>query len=310
MVVVLQPVALPDVGTVSGVSQLTVTAREKTFELCPIRTRERAIVVDQGVAATIQWEMRDTDGNAVDLTSVFACSQQLGLDTCGQIIFRAVDALQIDGQPPIQQVVGSVVSLASGLVQLMLPATFVQVAGLYRFQIAAVDQANLPVFVNTGLLAVERGLFGDTTQLDGPPTLGEIRLHMRDTAGENSLLDEIEFSDSEIIYAITRPLEEWNDSPPIIPPRMTCSNFPYRYQWKNAIIAELLTFAAHHYRRNKLIGAAAGVEINDKDKDNPYLQVAMAMRQEWRTWLKDAKVSLNCRRAFGAVQSTYRGRYY
>ena len=45
----------------------------------------------------------------------------------------------------------------------------------------------------------------------------------------------------------------------------------FRHHWRNAIVAELLFTAAHHYVRNKMQAQSAGLAVDDKAKDKDYL---------------------------------------
>lgn len=143
------------------------------------------------------------------------------------------------------------------------------------------------------------------TNIDGSTTgltIAEVRLAIRDRCAEdNFLLDNVEFSDTEIAWAIRRPIDFWNEIPPPIPPIYTPATFPYRYNWVNGVIAELLSIASHNYERNRLQYAAANLSVDDKDKAAYYLQQSQNYRKMYQTWVLQAKKALNMKRAYNST---------
>jgi len=142
-------------------------------------------------------------------------------------------------------------------------------------------------------------------------TIAEIRLAIRDRCREdNFLLDNIEFSNTEIAWAIRRPIEYWNEIPPPLSPRYTPSTFPYRYHWVGAVIGELLQIASHNYERNRLQYAAANLSIDDKDKSSYYIQSSARYLAEYKQWVLQTKKSINMNLAFGSTSlSSFGNRY-
>jgi len=136
----------------------------------------------------------------------------------------------------------------------------------------------------------------------GPLTIAEIRLAIRDKCVEdNFLLDNVEFSDTEIAWAIRRPVEYWNEQPPPLRPCYTPANFPYRYNWTVGVIGELLRIAGPHYERNRLRYSAGGLSVDDKDKANFYTNLGDRYIQEYREWVQQKKYSINVGNAFGST---------
>jgi hypothetical protein len=136
----------------------------------------------------------------------------------------------------------------------------------------------------------------------GPLTIAEIRLAIRDKCVEdNFLLDNVEFSDTEIAWAIRRPVEFWNEQPPPLRPCYTPANFPYRYNWTVGVIGELLRIAGPHYERNRLRYSAGGLSVDDKDKASFYINLGDRYIQEYRDWVLRKKYSINVGSAFGST---------
>ena len=138
----------------------------------------------------------------------------------------------------------------------------------------------------------------DPRHCDGPITVPEIRMALMDVPGlEVSLLDSTEFKDTDILAAMRRPVDLWNETPPPVE-RFTVNTFPYRYWWTEATVAILLDMAAAGYRRNHLAYSAGGISIDDQNKFNQSQQMSAEKMREFREWMKTEKIRLNARRAW------------
>jgi hypothetical protein len=138
----------------------------------------------------------------------------------------------------------------------------------------------------------------------------EIRLQARDFPEANNLLSAVEYSDNEIIFSITRPIQEFNEVSPPLTAYYSGSSFPWRYQWLNAILGNLMRIAADHYRRNRLPSQHGGLTVDDKNKDNPYWEIAQQLLSDWRLWMLQKKIELNAKSALGSLHSDYSRHYY
>lgn len=289
---------------------LTRRPEEAYYENCPIRTKQRAILVDQGLTSYIEWEWRDRQGRTIDLTPYLEGSSEsesssLSLSepypgTRSRILVRFANC---QGQP-LETVEGKVVSLAEGIIAAGIPEKIRNRAGIYTLGLAIEDIYGRKILADKGLLSVERSVWRSQDSPVGPPTLGELRMAMRDTAEENDLLLNVEFSDSEILWALVRPIQQWNELPPPVAP-FCCETFPFTYHWTRAAIGLLLETAAHHFRRNKQMANQGNVLLTDKDRDRPYLEVAAMLMQEWMGFIRQKKAEINLRGAFGVVFSPY-----
>jgi hypothetical protein len=147
----------------------------------------------------------------------------------------------------------------------------------------------------------------DITDVNQPfigVSIAEIRLAMRDLSSEdNFLLDDVEFTDTEIAWAMRRPVDYWNERPPRLRGQtFTPANFPYRYEWINAVKGELMIMAAQNYRRNHLQYSAAGLSVDDQNKFQQYENVGKQLLADWKEWVEREKVSLNFQRSFNATR--------
>lgn len=270
---------------------------------CPVLMKGRAIVVPKGHCGEVQWPLRWPDGQTADISACVAANS-LSESYSGSEAATGTVSVRFQGCDQggrvIAETTATVVDAKAGLIKFTLPQGVCCQSGIYRFS-AAVIYDDQPIFQDSGLLSVEHGLWGDTSNMGGPPTLREIRLHLRDHVPENDLLADVEFDDVEIIAAIVHPVMFFNEQPPTLPP-FNCGNFPFRHHWRNAIVSQLFRTAAHSYLRNKSKMSSPTLTSDHRDKNAEYLQVAQLYEQEWRTFVHNKKYELN---ASNFVGSTY-----
>lgn len=150
---------------------------------------------------------------------------------------------------------------------------------------------------------------------DGRPrglSLAEVRMVIMDRCtNDNFLLDAVEFDDQQISWAIRRPVDLWNETPPPLDCYNT-SNFPYHYHWCNAAAGELMRMAARNYARNTLKYSASNLQVADKEKVAEYEQLGKGLLEEYKSWLLLEKRRINCLLAMGNTSIPAYGpqRYY
>jgi hypothetical protein len=136
---------------------------------------------------------------------------------------------------------------------------------------------------------------------NGPLTAVELRMAIRDRCAlDNFLLDDIEFKQEELYLMMRRAVDNWNEEPP---PGFEFSpvTFPYRYNWCNAVIGELLIMAAYQLRRNKLDYTAGGVQIEDEARWEVYLAEGRRLREEYKAFIRRKKLELNVADGFQSL---------
>jgi hypothetical protein len=271
----------------------------------------------------IQWTMVDSRGMAVDLTecgfpdgssasSYSSSSSESSAAEEPQFLFRIRESLSLGFQPEPAQTQYDVYleDAANGKIRIELPAGATGLPGVYYAEVAAVDVDGLITFTNVFYVIIERGQFG-SKWVGGPPTIAELRLHLRDSAAEESLLlDNIRFDDTEIALAINRPVEYWNEIPPPLNVRATTQNFPFRFHWMDGIAASLFWMLEEQYRANNLTYSAAGVQVNDQDKEPNYARAAERRWANYVEFVKRKKASINLESAYGGIGSSYSYRAY
>jgi hypothetical protein len=290
----------------SCAAQLTVTPQTTMVYGCPADARRKAVQVMQGVEATIQWQLVDLDGKAVDLTSCGTFED--GDASTGEVRLRTRETILYPGTAMDARlnIAGTVTSPEDGLVTFALGATGTRFSGIFLAEAAVYSSAGTLVFLNQFYLVVNRSLLGDPAQASGIPSIAEIRLHMRDSdPADNPLLEAVQFDLAEIAAAIEKPVLYWNESQPPICQRYTTTTYPFRLYWLEGIVSQLYLMAAHFYRRNRLPHSAGGVQVDDLNKAQEYEQLGKQKWDEYKQWVLMKKVQLNAESAVQTLSSPY-----
>lgn len=139
------------------------------------------------------------------------------------------------------------------------------------------------------------------TNTGGPISIAEVRMELMDTCPDaNYLLDELEFTDADILHAIRKAVDVFNELPPPIG-GYPYDAFPFRANWMKAAAGFLLQTVSHKYRRNRLQYSAGGVTIADQEKAEEYFSVGKRLEQEYVEWALQRRISMNIRSGFGSV---------
>lgn len=142
------------------------------------------------------------------------------------------------------------------------------------------------------------------TSTSRPVTVAEVRFAIRDYPEYNTLLNDVEFSDNEIAYCITKPVDIWNSMLPDVG-TYESNNFPWHDVHLNATIGELLKIGSHHYNRNQLGYSSGGLSVDDKSKGPLYLQLAEQESQKFRMFCQERKFEINVMGGFGYLSGPY-----
>lgn len=300
------PASLP---AVSAAGQNIVSAPVSTVNGQPVIGRMRAIPINQGQCAKLEWQLHDKDGNPVDLTPA-GFSEETPPNNPYAVVMRIKEQIALGENIKPLELVADVVDAAKGKVEVQLTPALVKYAGIYYAEVALTtvppNDTVKPcvIFSNTFSLIISRSTFNND-QVGGPPSIAEIRLHLRDSSPtESFLLDRVMFDDAEIALAITRPIQYWNEVPPPIG-SYTTQSFPFRYHWLEGICANLFFMVAEQYRRNQLSYSAAGINIDDQNKEANYEQAGQQRWQAYRDWVRLQKASINLEGGYGEVGSQY-----
>ena len=277
------------------------TAPITTVNGTSVVAKQRAISILQGQAATIAWQMHDSRGVPVDLSPLMT-------DSSLKVLLRIKEQISLNNsQSPPKEIDMELVTPEVGKVSVAVTPEMVANPGVYYAEVALVSSLTDPptlIFANVFSLIISRSTFG-TNCAGGPPSIAEIRLHLRDSSpAESFLLDNLMFDDAEIALAITRPIMYWNEVPPPIQ-EYTTETFPFRYHWLEGICANLFFMVAEQFRRNQLDYAAAGVTVNDQNKEQNYERAGQMRWQMYMDWVKVKKAQINLEGGYGTVGSIY-----
>jgi hypothetical protein len=296
---VLTPVACAGQNVISA--PVTETNGQKVLG------RMRAVAITVGQCATIDWQMHDQDGNPVNLNG---CGTT-GANPPYRVVLRLKEQVALTNSTPVVETTATVTNSALGKVTAQLASNMVGLPGIYYGEMALVSvpaqAANTPcvVFSNTFYIIINRSTFD--IDYGGPPSIAEIRLHLRDSSpAESYLLENLMFDDAEIALAIGRPVQYWNEIPPPLTPFYTTQSFPYRYHWLEGICANLFMMVAEQFRRNQLNYSAGGVTLDDQNKETSYERAGQARWQAYREWVRAVKASINLEGCWGEVSSNYK----
>lgn len=277
---------------------------------CEIRTRIGAHVIDEGVSVSLEHVFRDRKGNPISLAedSESSASSESESGSGLTVKVRFKERLSTWNSRDAAEADGEITDLAAGKAVVEVPEIISGNAGVYEVSWALYDGAKR-VLVSNSFLLTERSLHGDDvsnpTRTAGPPSIREIQTLLMDSAVDNPLLKRAEFSDDQLMLALSRPVEEFASITPPVMLSFTTKSFPWRSAWADATIGYLLQSAAHRYRRNDMPAAAGGMEISDMAKDNPYTAASERMLREWRIFLKGRKVAINAAEGCGSLTSLY-----
>ena len=265
--------------------------------------RKQAVQVAQGLTAWVEWVIRDENGDPVDLTEYgFAgSSSSASSEAGGTIKLRTIECQSLSSYTRPFEMDGEVVDAAKGVVKAKLTSEAVRLPGVYVMEWAVYGPDGELEVLHEGYMIVNRSLAGGATD-KGPPTVAEIRQHLRDSGPEdNYLIDTVEFDLAEIAACLERPVQIWNETMSFVPKRYTTSTFEYRSRWLDACVGFLFILAAHNYDRNLQAYQAGGTSVQDKNKGPLYMQKGQMMVQEFREWVKARKGQLNLEQAYGST---------
>ena len=246
----------------------------------------------QRVAARVRLPLKDDHGNVIVPVVAEGDSSSDGLAAVFTIRESAHSraTAQLDAD-----------SFADGYAIVSIPG--IQWPGLYEGSMTVYD-GDAPVASTRYWVEVAATL--DWRSRRDPLTIAEVRLELRDQcAGQNELLDKLAFTDDQLAWAIRKPVDEFNSTGQPYT-NYTPSSFPgmFRAQWSSAAVGYLMRLISIGNDRDNLAYQAGGVSINMNDISF-VAKLSQVLLQEWRDWLKAAKMNINIEAAYGSLGSDY-----
>lgn len=254
--------------------------------LDPPRLKMRSFTISEGsVPTTIEFYLKNKDGLNYDLSEI------------DDPELKCVVAESVQNAKYYEQQV-TIDDASTGRLTITLDRI---TPGVYRGTVE-LKAEGLTILENPFLLYVSQSV----GKPNGPPSLLEVRLMLRDSsASENLLLDDVAFKDEEIALAAIRPIQYFNEAEPDIGIYFTTSNFPWRSHWIDGMLAQLYLIASEDYRKNNLQYQAGGLSVADKDKERNYLA---AYQEKWGQFIRfvaNKKGAINMEQAWSAFPSIY-----
>lgn len=315
--------------------QAIVRAPVTEVHQVPNRPKKRAVTISAGQICTLEWEVCNEAGMAIDLreclgidtssSSVVSSSSSISPSSsaaddsasssssssvastaseCWLRFKETADTVLATSQGVVE-IQGAFYDAQQGLVRFPLAAEHTECHGIYLCEVGVFNAAGALVIVNSFYLVINPSQFGRSDQARGMLTIPELRLFLRDNAAvDNELLDTVQFDAAEIALAIESPVLYWNESLPVVS-TYTTQNFPYRYHWKLGASAQLFLMIAEWYRRNQFLTAAGGLQRDDMNKWQQYEQAGQQRWAEYKAWCQSRKVAANIEQGFGTFGSPY-----
>lgn len=279
-----------------------------TAELYPasVPNEIKVIRVPAGARKQVVFQLRTREGQPVDMTREVLTAPAPAPD------FQPVPAVSTMnssvqlaargdwGQPGLFSLLGTWDPVNRGVVVFELDESTTSQPGVYLCDVGHFVADTHLIETWPCYLMVEANAF-DALAGDGPLTVAELRMGLLDFApDEVSLLDSMEFSDNQLIHAIKRVVDIWNEAPPDVG-YYSVQTFPYRHNWIVGATGILFDMAATKYRRNYLAYSAGGVSIDDKTKAQEYQQAGAARMAEFRDWMAREKMRYQIITGWGCV---------
>lgn len=201
--------------------------------------------------------------------------------------------------------------VGNGLVQFKLtPKETDFNQGLHFAQFKCYNDETKLIKVFKCCIQIQRGTDGSHNDSTAPLTIAQVRMQLYDLCAQNNpILDDVQFSDIQIAWAIRRAVQDWNQLPPDLG-SYTVSNFPYPAHLCQGAVYHLLRRASYRYFRNQMRHSNGGLTFDDNDKGPIYQSLAQQQGQKWDNWCTSKKTELNMMAFCGSiVDATFQPSY-
>ena len=136
-------------------------------------------------------------------------------------------------------------------------------------------------------------------------TTGDVQQFLRDYGPYNILLDEIEFTTSDIEAGMRFTTSRYNAIPPLT--TYSEATFPNEWLMLIGVCAHLMQSEAFLQLRNQATYRDGDIEnIGVDDKFALYTQLSDKLSAEWRNTAQKIKQHINMEGAYGSLSSGYR----
>lgn len=138
-------------------------------------------------------------------------------------------------------------------------------------------------------------------------TKDQVRMFLRDRADRNILLDDVQFSDDDLNFAVEMAVSAYNGITPQT--RLTPMSFPthLRYLLLVGTARFLMTSESFLQARNQATVQDGDVSpIGIDDKAALYAQIAKGLKDEWDETVRGVKTQNNMESGYNTLGSGYR----
>ncbi len=269
----------------------------------------RVIRLQQGQRTRVHLQPLDRNGALIQHPSIDTAaelSSSSGENIFDDFEFRLITDHYTGARRHVIDIAGEVIDHEFTVVEFLLTEVELRTAGMFVGHLLIHPAGNRDAILHATPYWVEVAATSFVSS-NGPPTISEMRMLMRDECPEaEGLVGDYEFKDHEIAYYISRPVEQFNITRPPIT-RYTVATFPreYRFYWTKAVMGLLLRAAAQARARDSLTYDAGGISVSDKGNFDVYLKYANQLISEWEAFILERKAQLNVNRGWGSVRSDY-----
>lgn len=270
-----------------GPVAVVVGANRHRIPASPYRSKANYLPVDQVAeagASFFQTQIFTPDNNPLNIVDM-------------RLKYVVRESLFSEGYTEIDC---TVVRADYGQIEVYIPPNILQEPGLHLASIQVYNLDGKLIYQSPRYLEITPVV----TSVNRPVTVAEIRMALRDFPEYNTLLNDVEFSDNEIAYCITRPVELWNSMPPDVG-QYDIHNFPWRHMHINATVGELMKIGAYHYFRNQLPYSSGGLTVDDKNKGAAYMQMAEQEIAKFKLFCQEKKFEINIMEGFAWLPGPY-----
>lgn len=280
---------------------------ESTYQRVRCTADTPVIRLSQGQQKAVTITLRDEQGDEIDLTQyagdpTFASSSSVaGVNSAVKLAASHC----LNGDNVLFTLDGTITSGETGEVvfaftptETKTPGIFVASVGVFRDNILRFNQMFYLEFMPTNF----------TINSGGPITVPEVRMELRDQCSDaNYLIDELEYTDAEIIHCMRKAVDVFNETNPPVG-SYAYDKFPFRANWLKGTVAFLLQMMAHSFRRNALQYNAGGLSVADQEKYREYAQVGKQLENEYVNWCQRKRVEINMGLGYRAIGPSPYGR--
>ena len=263
----------------------------------------KSVEVDQETSGEVDFTMRNPQtGEPIDLEAygIQETSSSSGIFNGVKVVMKELPG----DASPWNEIDAEIKTANAGIITIPYDDHETRRAGIFTAQAEiwedGVQRRFIPFF-----FIINPSMTHDPADRGLTLSIAEIRMTLRDTDPEgNFLLEELDFTRSEVALCIRRCIDYWNEAlPPVAFYKPT--NFPWRYHLSKGAAALLHQMAANHKMRNDLPYSAGGVTVQDTIKFQQYLEFYKLYWGEWVQWVKDKKYQINISGGLWTLGSGY-----